>query len=253
MEHWKDSTRLRHIELVSENSSTLNNDKQLLEIKPSELVVVVSWLNSLVFSEQVESWLEDNNVPICRSFVTSESILHSLVRRLIPKNNSAQPQQFNKPSEVVAFARLNMKNLVVNPDIDKTVAELDSYPLAKAWARKMVRSLEALNEYCEWRSERSAGGVNFLTGLGINDSIPPNWVSMKESEGLESNPVHYRQRMFPVDSSVDPSGSIFMDAHVKIDFDHPAPRIHFFDASGLDVKKIYIGYIGEHLPTPSGH
>jgi hypothetical protein len=58
MEHWKDSTRLRHIELVSENSSTLNNDKQLLEIKPSELVVVVSWLNSLVFSEQVESWLE---------------------------------------------------------------------------------------------------------------------------------------------------------------------------------------------------
>jgi hypothetical protein len=253
LEHWKDSTGLRHIELVSENSSTLINDRQLLEIKPSELVVVVSWLNSLVFSEQVELWLEENNVPICRSFFTSESILHSLVRRLITKNNSAQPQQFNKPSEVVAFARLNMKNLVINPDLDKTAAELDSYPLAKAWARKMVRSLEALSEYCEWRSERNVGGVNFLTWLGRNDSIPPNWVSMKESEGLESNPVHYRQRMFPVDSSVDPSGSIFMEAHVKIDFDHPAPRIHFFDASGLDIKKIYIGYIGEHLPTPSGH
>ena len=45
----------------------------------------------------------------------------------------------------------------------------------------------------------------------------------------------------------------FMEAHIKIDHDHPAPRIHFFDASDQACKKVFIGYIGPHLPTPSGH
>ena len=76
---------------------------------------------------------------------------------------------------------------------------------------------------------------------------------MGESESLENNSVHYRKRIFSVDRSIDSSGSVFMGAHIKIDNDHAAPRIHFYDASGLDIHKIFVGYIGEHLSTPSGH
>ena len=56
-----------------------------------------------------------------------------------------------------------------------------------------------------------------------------------------------------MDRSVDPSGQKYMEAHIKIDYDHPAPRIHFFDASDQEFGKVLIGYIGPHLPTPSGH
>jgi hypothetical protein len=52
---------------------------------------------------------------------------------------------------------------------------------------------------------------------------------------------------------VDPAGEVFMEAHVKIDHDHPAPRIHFYDASDKAPYKIFVGYVGVHLPTPSGH
>ena len=78
-------------------------------------------------------------------------------------------------------------------------------------------------------------------------------MSMKESEGLAAQSKFYKARVFPVDVSVDTAGEVFMEAHVKIDHDHPAPRIHFYDASDKAPYKIFVGYVGVHLPTPSGH
>ena len=251
--HWKISMGLDQIVWTSGVSSSPISGKQLLEMDPAKLIVVVSWSDAVLFPDQVQIWLEENNVPICRAFMTTESILHGLVRTLVPIKNDSALLVISKPSEAVALARTSLKNLELNPSIDRSISDLDIYPLAKAWAKKIYRSLVALDNYCEWRSARNVGGVNFLTWLSKNDSIPPNWVSMGESESLENNSVHYRKRIFPVDRSIDSSGSVFMGAHIKIDNDHAAPRIHFYDASGLDIHKIFVGYIGEHLSTPSGH
>jgi len=253
MEHWKLSMGLDHFSWITGTSSIPITHKQLLEYDPAKLVVVSIWSEVVVISPLVQDWLDENQVPICRAFMVPESILHALLRVFAPRSSTAAATNIGKPSEAVDFARENLKHLEINAATDKFVAALDSYPLANAWAKKILRSLVALNDYCNWRSEKRSGGVNFLTWLGHNDSIPPNWISMKESESLENHSAHYQKRVFPVDRSVDASGSIYMESHVKIDFDHPAPRIHFYDASGLEVHKIYVGYIGEHLPTPSGH
>jgi hypothetical protein len=172
---------------------------------------------------------------------------------MAPIDSDVYEQEFLSPLDVVSFARKNLCNLQINPAVEKIVSELDSYPLARAWAKKIYRSLVALNEYSSWRSSVGASGEDFYRWLGKHDSISPNWVSMKESESLAADARCFRARLFPVDASVDPSGQKYMEAHIKIDHDHPAPRIHFFDASDQAYGKVLIGYIGPHLPTPSGH
>jgi hypothetical protein len=253
MEYWKTSLGLEDISWITDISLNPSKDRQLLEFEPTKLVVVMVWGDVVVCSEEVQQWLDDNSVQVCTAFMVPESILYSLERRIVPRSVNSATSNIDKPSEVVTFARVHLKNLIINDETDKSVKELDAYPLAGAWAKKILRSLVALDDYCVWRASKNSGGVNFLTWLGQNDSIPPNWISMKESESLENNSTHYQKRVFPVDESVDQSGSVYMEAHVKLDFDHPAPRIHFYDASGMKIKKIFIGYIGEHLPTPSGH
>jgi hypothetical protein len=48
---------------------------------------------------------------------------------------------------------------------------------------------------------------------------------------------------------VDPSGEVFMDAHFKIaQFRLISPRMHYYDDNSRS-GKVYVGYIGCHLPT----
>lgn len=56
-----------------------------------------------------------------------------------------------------------------------------------------------------------------------------------------------RERVFPVPTSVDPSGSTTMEAHVKLaQIGMTSPRMYYLDRV-RDDSKIYIGYIGKHL------
>lgn len=55
--------------------------------------------------------------------------------------------------------------------------------------------------------------------------------------------------MLPVPKSVDESGRAFMGAHFKIARSGQiSPRLHFFDDVD-DSGKVYVGYIGKHLPN----
>ncbi len=59
-----------------------------------------------------------------------------------------------------------------------------------------------------------------------------------------------RHRIFPVPREVEPSEKVMMLAHIRLgQSDTRAPRLHYYD----DVDgtgKIYVGYIGPHLPNP---
>jgi hypothetical protein len=78
--------------------------------------------------------------------------------------------------------------------------------------------------------------------------LSPGAHSTQESEPVERSPKLRKLRVFPVPAGLHPDGAIFMDAHFKIARKGlVSPRILYDDAS--QTGKIYVGYIGKHLPN----
>jgi hypothetical protein len=78
---------------------------------------------------------------------------------------------------------------------------------------------------------------------------PPGAHSTQESEPVERSPKLRRLRVFPVPRDMHPAGAIFMDAHFKIARKGLiSPRIYYHDDAS-QTGKIYVGYIGKHLPN----
>lgn len=132
------------------------------------------------------------------------------------------------------------------------VEELDRNPKSPVWAKKAWLGLRSLNDYAAARDEGRHQGDYFSY---CNDPPPgaipffPNAVAPHESESTYNNPVTREARTFGVPTDVDPLGRVYMEAHLKLDSQAVAPRIHFFDDTGGRTKRIYIGYFGPHLPT----
>lgn len=70
-----------------------------------------------------------------------------------------------------------------------------------------------------------------------------------ESEDVQTNPKFRDARVFPVPKNIAAAGATFMGAHFKLaQLGMISPRLHYFDATSID-GRIYVGYIGPHLPT----
>lgn len=77
--------------------------------------------------------------------------------------------------------------------------------------------------------------------------FPAGKVTMKESDTVWRNLAWRKERMFPVPPEVDPSGTVFMQAHLRIGGGSMiSPRLHFYDDTA-GTGRIYIGHIGPHL------
>lgn len=121
-------------------------------------------------------------------------------------------------------------------------AKLRSVILADAWtfacelelyARQWESGVRGLHRYAEEKSAR----------------ITPSAFASDESNDVKSNSKFSGPRTLPVPLSVDASGSIFMGAHFRLSQDNgKAMRMHVYDAVQVN-GQIYIGYIGEHLPS----
>lgn len=71
-----------------------------------------------------------------------------------------------------------------------------------------------------------------------------------ESSQVKDNPKYWRPRLLPVPTSVRTDGFVEMYAHFRIDTSNTiAPRLHYFDDTA-NTGKVYVGYIGRHLPNP---
>ena len=69
-----------------------------------------------------------------------------------------------------------------------------------------------------------------------------------ESGDVQRNPQLRAPRELPVPAVIDPSERVFMGAHFKIAQSATiSPRMHYLDATSR-TQKIYVGYIGPHLP-----
>lgn len=155
-------------------------------------------------------------------------------------------------AEVVQLARDRLSHVVVGPT-DADAAELDVHSGASLYAAKAWSALLALEAFA---SARSSGDFSGSFRQWCSDpaadvaAVSAQTVAMAESEPVDDNPVLRSRRVFPVPREVSESGRQYMPAHIKlVKRGEAAPRLHFFDDSGGKTAKVYVGYIGPHLPT----
>ena len=171
----------------------------------------------------------------------------------VPTVEAGPDDDWKPDSSVDALmaARELLPYLVISPTEDHCQT-LDSQQRRGIWAKKIWLALRALNDYCRAKSEgRFSGDIAMYRANPPADAIPLlSEYSAFESEST-SNQQHLRSiRTFPVPTSIDPAGKVYMQQHVKVDQGgQSAPRIHLYDDSGGATQRIYIGYIGPHLAT----
>ena len=138
-----------------------------------------------------------------------------------------------------------------------TVRELTDSNKEGLWARRTWEALRALDDYARYQLENPG------TGLGLHEYLrqPPDGyaaVPVRRLASGESDSVRRRdklsdKRIFPVPAEVDPSGEAPMYAHFRLDGEYGiCPRLYFLpDLGPGTTNRIYIGYIGRHLPVHS--
>lgn len=145
--------------------------------------------------------------------------------------------------------------LVIPADALHDLDQLDAAPTSAAWGQTSWEGFLALHAYA---SDRAAGwdGGGFWEWCQ-NSGNPRAWrasekkLSMVESETLNNSPKLRRTREFPVSTEIDPSGKIFMQAHLKIATGggNLAPRIYFhFDDRHC---RTHVGFFGPHKWLPN--
>ncbi|HET9873190.1 MAG TPA: hypothetical protein VFP89_11440 [Propionibacteriaceae bacterium] len=155
--------------------------------------------------------------------------------------------------DALVAARESLSYLIIGADEDQCAA-LDAQQKRGIWAKKIWSALRALNDYCRVKADgRFQGDIAMY-----RDDTPGSAVPMlaeyapTESQSTTNNPALKALRSFPVPFQVEASGKVYMEQHVKIDKGgRSAPRIHIYDDSGGSTQRIYVGYVGPHLPTSS--
>ncbi|MFF3444535.1 hypothetical protein [Streptosporangium sp. NPDC002721] len=156
--------------------------------------------------------------------------------------------------DVLAEARESLRHIVVG-DTDAAAARLDlDHPAqSRTWAAKAWDSLRALEDFAAARSAgRFSGGFYEWCSQGSSGrlTIPTGMLSMRESRTVVTRSKFSDRRTFAVPPEVSPGGQVLMESHVKLrPVGYPAPRMYFHDDSGGATGKIWIGYLGEHLPN----
>ncbi|MFC4605846.1 hypothetical protein [Rhodococcus kronopolitis] len=156
--------------------------------------------------------------------------------------------------DAVLAARDDLKYLVVSC-LDDPAIDLDRHPRHGLWATKIWGALKALNDYVRAKVE-----MGYRGSLHSYQSDPPEAVfplscdyAAKESESTSNDRDMRRVRTFRVPHEVSSDGQYYMEAHLKIDRALAAPRVHLYDDSGGPTQRLYVGYVGPHLPTSGGH
>jgi hypothetical protein len=132
---------------------------------------------------------------------------------------------------------------------------LDAHQKRGIWAKKIWSSLRALNDYCRAKAEgRFSGDIAMYRDNTPYGAIPLlAEYAPTESKSTTDDASLVAARTFVVATDVHPAGKTYMEQHVKIDKGgQSAPRIHLYDDSGGATQRIYIGYVGPHLPTAGG-
>lgn len=129
----------------------------------------------------------------------------------------------------------------------KEACELDDRSNAALIARVAWQAVEVLRGYASLPEGQRQNVHTYITSQNVG--LPPNKHAGSETRDLQNNSALSQARYLPVPTSVNPAGREYMWAHFKLSqAGGKAPRMHYYDATHVD-GKIYIGYIGKHLPS----
>ncbi|MFC4900844.1 hypothetical protein ACFQVD_41420 [Streptosporangium amethystogenes subsp. fukuiense] len=156
--------------------------------------------------------------------------------------------------EVLAEARESLRHIGVGDTYGAAARlDLEHHIQCRTWAAKAWDALRALDDFAGARSGgRFAGGFyDWCAGDSPGRrTIPTGMLSMRESKSVVTRAKFSAPRRFAVPPEVHPSGRILMESHIKLrPVGYPAPRMYFHDDSAGSTGRIWIGYLGDHLPN----
>ena len=157
---------------------------------------------------------------------------------------------------VVEMAREKCARVVIGDPALREIDALEADEKAADWARELWKACRALNAYAEESGFFQGGFWEWCEHSNSTHNVWPatsKKLAMSESDTVMNSGPLRRTRRFLVDSSVDPSGYITMEAHMKIaeGGGQHIPRLYFYDDSKGRTRNIHIGFIGPHRLVPN--
>ena len=129
--------------------------------------------------------------------------------------------------------------------------ELDGHYDVRTAVRGAWDACLALADYVRYRAGGNHCNVHMYLQNASSEyrKVPLTKYASTESDSVVNNPKWSDQRCFPVPTAVESSGWVHMFAHFKCArVGMVSPRLHYFDDFSR-TGKVYIGYIGRHLPN----
>lgn len=244
---WREELGARALEWIGWSGDERPDANKLRELVDQDTTLIVMTLDDALVNESVRNWLRSQRVPVMRAMETKASVYGAL-RALAPSGESLAPFVPQSCSEALSWAMVNCPHLEFSPGADADIDDLDAMQNWSHVAQRIKTDLELLNRFAE---EQKAGKVkvgfySWAQMHGYSSSL----LALKESESTDSNKKFRKERTFEVPREADPTGEIYMPAHMKLPGNYPIkPRIHFTLDTLSTVGKIYIGYVGPHLTT----
>lgn len=137
------------------------------------------------------------------------------------------------------------------------VRELSGNRKERLWATKAWEALRALNDYVRYQLTHPGNGRTLHDYLREQPegyaTIPVKRMAAHESDTVQNRAKFSGKRVFRVPVEVHPDGEVPMFAHIKLDTEYGiCPRLYYYPDLGPGrTNRIYIGYLGRHLPVHS--
>ena len=166
------------------------------------------------------------------------------------------PSTASSASEAVRQARTHLDDRLLIPDRAlRDIEDLDAAVTGSNWGQRAWDAFRALHAYaCDLASDTPPKTFWYW----CKDSRHPlAWrastkaLAMSESDSVKNNSKFNRARILPVSGTVDPSGTIYMEAHIKLAAGGGdlSPRIYFYEHR--DTATIHVGFFGPHKYMPN--
>ncbi|MFF7198334.1 hypothetical protein ACFZAM_32080 [Streptomyces sp. NPDC008079] len=144
--------------------------------------------------------------------------------------------------------------VVLSPGIMEPLKALSNAKRTAVWIQRSWDALMLFEAYGRARRDHGEEVMNlhaYLQWPHATAVISKNQIALSESEEVVANQKYFTARVFPVPVEINADGKAYMGAHIRIGGGgRPAPRLHFLDLTGPHgTGRIYVGYIGPHLPT----
>ena len=166
------------------------------------------------------------------------------------------PLTADSPSHAAELARLHLSDhLSLPPEACVQLDRIDNVPESRTWGENAWRGFLALHAYGEaLAGEENPGNFRAWCENSHHRHVWPSnakKLAMSESKTVGRSGRMSAKRMFPVDRAYDPSGTVFMETHLKIGVGRGTllPRVYF--VADRETAKVYVGYFGPHKNVPN--